>query len=57
MMRRFSIVLKLSAVALLMSLCCACTDKGDSEDEGKYPWSPNEKEDIRDDSQNPDDKE
>ena len=56
-MKRFSMVLKLSAVALLMSICCACTDKGDSDDEGKYPWSPNEKEEIRDDSQNPDDKE
>ena len=56
-MKRVSMVLKLWAVVLLMSLCYACTDKGDSEGEGKYPWSPNDKEEIRDDNQNPDDKE
>lgn len=56
-MKRFSLILKVSVIAAMMAICCACTDKEEDNDKGKYPWSPNDKEEIRDDSQNPDDKE
>lgn len=56
-MKRFSLILRVSVIAAMMAICCACTDKDEDNDKGKYPWSPNDKEEIRDDSQNPDDKE